>query len=53
MSTEKMKSTTFNTYKERLVGKEIIATSGNCDGLYWLTLHEFGDYVRLYYIEDE
>ena len=48
-----MKSTTFNTYKERLVGKGIIATSSNRDGLYWLTLPEFGDYVRLYHIEDE
>ena len=48
-----MKSTTFNTYKERLVGKGIIATSSNRDGLYWLTLPEFGDYVRLYHIEEE
>ena len=53
MSMEKMKSTTFNTYKERLVGKGIIATSNNRDGLYWLTLPEFGDYVRLYHIEEE
>lgn len=48
---EGMKSTTFGTYKERLVGKGIIATSDNRDGFYWLTLPEFGNYVRLYHAE--
>ncbi|QFJ56341.1 hypothetical protein [Pseudobutyrivibrio xylanivorans] len=48
---EGMKSTTFGTYRERLVGKGIVATSDNREGLYWLTLPEFGNYVRLYHID--
>ena len=50
---EPMKSTTFNTYKERLVGIGIITTSLNKSGYYKFTLPEFVNYVKLYHISEE
>lgn len=48
-----IKSSTFGTYKERLEGKGIIATSNMNDGFYWLTLPEFGNYVRVYKLDED
>ena len=45
----KMSSATFNTYRERLIGKGIIATSKNRDGYYWIELPQFGVFVRDYH----
>ena len=46
-------SSGFNKYRERLLGKGIIATSENRDGSIWLPLPEFGNYIRLYHMEEE
>ncbi len=48
---EKMSSATFNIYRERLVGKGIIATSPNRDGYYWIELPQFGVFVRQYHMD--
>ena len=45
----KMSSATFNTYRERLIGKGIIATSKNRDGYDWIELPQFGVFVRDYH----
>ena len=44
-------SSTFNKYRERLLGKGIISTSDNRDGMIWLPLPQFGNFVRLYHME--
>ncbi len=49
---EDMKSTTFNTYKERLAGIGIISTSNNNSGYYYFALPEFVNYIKLYHIEE-
>ncbi|MBQ8490514.1 MAG: ATP-binding protein [Pseudobutyrivibrio sp.] len=43
-------SSTFNKYRERLLGKGIISTSENRDGYIWLPLPQFGNFVRLYHM---
>lgn len=48
-----IKSSTFGTYKERLEGKGIIATSNNNEGMYWIALPEFGNYVRIYKYDEQ
>ena len=47
---EEMKSTTFNTYKDRLAGIGIIKTSSNNSGYYRFTLPEFVNYIKLYHM---
>ena len=47
-----MKSSTFNTYKDRLMGIGIISTASNRTGHYWFVLPEFVNYIKLYH-EDE
>ena len=44
-------SSTFNKYRERLLGKGIISTSENRDGYIWLPLPQFGNFVRLYHMD--
>lgn len=44
-------SSTFNKYRERLLGKGIISTSENRDGYLWLPLPQFGNFVRLYHMD--
>ena len=44
-------SATFNTYRERLIGKGIISASKNRDGYYQIDLPQFGVFVRDYHIE--
>ena len=41
-------SSVFNKYRERLLGKGIISTSDNREGMIWLPLPQFGEFVRLY-----
>ena len=48
---DSISSSTFNKYRERLLGKGIIATSDNREGLIWLPLPEFGNFVRLYHMD--
>ena len=48
---EDITSSTFNKYRERLLGKGIIATSDNREGMIWLPLPEFGNFVRLYHMD--
>ncbi len=48
---ENVTSSVFNKYRERLLGKGIIATSDNRDGYIWIPLPEFGNYIRLYQME--
>ena len=45
-------SATFNTYRERLIGKGIIAASTNRDGYYSIELPQFGVFVRDYHADD-
>lgn len=47
--TEKISSSTFNTYRERLIGKGIISASQNYDGYYQIDLPQFGVFVRQYH----
>ena len=49
---QEVKSSTFGTYRDRLTGKGIIAVSENRDGLYWFPLPQFGNYIRLYNLEN-
>ena len=44
-------SSTFNKYRERLLGKGIISTSENRDGFIWLPLPQYGNFVRLYHMD--
>lgn len=50
--TEPISSASFNTYKERLVGKGILTTSVNRDGYYWIDLPRFGVFVRQYHNDE-
>jgi hypothetical protein len=43
-------SSVFNKYRERLLGKGIIATSENRDGYIWIPLPQFGNFVKLYHM---
>ena len=47
---DEITSSTFNKYRERLLGKGIISTSNNRDGMIWLPLPQFGEFVRLYHM---
>ena len=49
---DEMKSSTFNSYKDRLIGIGIIASSTNRTGNYWFVLPEFVNYVKLYQMEE-
>ena len=44
-------SSIFNKYRERLLGKGIISTSTNREGMIWLPLPQFGNFIRLYHID--
>ena len=46
-------SSSFNTYRERLIGKGIISASNSRDGYYAIVLPQFGTFVRMYHGEDE
>lgn len=48
---ENITSSVFNKYRERLLGKGIISTSGNKEGLIWLPLPQFGEFIRLYHMD--
>lgn len=43
-------SSTFNTYRERLIGKGVITASGKRDGYYEIELPRFGAFVRDYHM---
>lgn len=43
-------SSTFNKYRERLLGKGIIATSDNREGYIWIPLPQFGNFIKLYHM---
>lgn len=47
-SGQEISSSVFNKYRERLLGKGIIATSENRDGYIWIPLPQFGNFVKLY-----
>ncbi|MBR1622864.1 MAG: ATP-binding protein [Pseudobutyrivibrio sp.] len=49
---EPITSSVFNKYRERLLGKGIIGASDNRDGNLWLPLPEFGNFIRLYHMEE-
>ena len=44
-------SSIFNKYRERLLGKGIISTSTNREGMIWLPLPQFGNFIRLYHMD--
>ena len=50
--TEPSSSASFNTYKERLIGKGILTVSINRDGFYWIELPQFGEFVRMYHMDE-
>lgn len=50
--TEPISSASFNTYKERLIGKGILTVSINRDGFYWIELPQFGEFVRMYHMDE-
>ena len=49
-SGNEISSSGFNKYRERLLGKGIIATSENRDGYIWIPLPQFGKFVKLYHM---